>query len=97
MLKLHFVANHTFQEIPLVKLNVGMLLTPWLQFYHHFGRMFVHIVPWSFDGKVAGSVTSTNCTNANNALKSAYYILPDDSKQYVDTRFIYYKLWQVAI
>ena len=44
---------------------------------------------WSFDGNAVGSVTSLDCTNANNALKDkAYYILPDGTTQYVDTRFI---------
>jgi len=43
---------------------------------------------WSFDG-IIGSVTSSNCVNANNALKTnAFYILPDGSKQYVDDPFI---------
>ena len=43
---------------------------------------------WSFDGRI-GSVTSSNCNNANNALKAnAYYILPDGNKQYLDTAFI---------
>jgi hypothetical protein len=43
---------------------------------------------WSFDGRPAGLFNSSNCENANNALKSAYYILPDTSKQYVDIAFI---------
>ena len=42
---------------------------------------------WSFDDLI-GSVNSQNCINANNALKSAFYILPDNSKQYVDAPFI---------
>jgi hypothetical protein len=42
---------------------------------------------WSFDGRI-GSVSSTDCLNANEALKTAYYILPDGSKQYVDAPFI---------
>ena len=43
---------------------------------------------WSFDG-VIGSLTSSKCTNANNALKDkAYYILPDGSKSFIDAPFI---------
>ena len=49
----------------------------------------VHCGQWSFDGNAAGLVTSSNCNNANNALKTnAYYILPDGGKQYLDTAFI---------
>ena len=42
---------------------------------------------WSFDGLI-GSVNSQNCINANHALKSAFYILPDGNRQYVDAPFI---------
>ena len=42
---------------------------------------------WSFDGLI-GSVNSQNCINANHALKSAFYILPDGNRQYVADPFI---------
>jgi hypothetical protein len=42
---------------------------------------------WSFDGLI-GSVNSQNCINANDALKSAFYILRDGTRQYVDAPFI---------
>jgi hypothetical protein len=44
---------------------------------------------WSFDGRPVGLVNSPNCNTANDALKAgAYFILPDNTQQNVDTRFI---------
>jgi hypothetical protein len=54
----------------------------------HWQNVRINCGQWPFDGKL-GSLTSPNCTNANNALKAnAYYLLPDGKRQYVTEQLI---------